>query len=159
MKALELKIPPPIVGLLCAAAMWGIAQIAPDRLLLQALGLSGSVRMGLVLVLLCLGGAFDVAGLLAFRRAKTTINPLRPNKSSALVSDGIYRITRNPMYVGMLFIQLAWAAYLGNLAVLLMPVLFVAYITRFQIQPEERVLHRLFGADFAAYCTRVRRWL
>lgn len=153
MNGLELKIPPPIVGLLCAAAMWGIAQVAPT------VPLPGSLRIGLVLVLLCVGGAFDLAGLIAFRRAKTTINPLRPQKSSALVSDGVYHITRNPMYVGMVLVLLAWGAYLACPWTLVMPALFVAYITRFQIQPEERALHRLFGADYAAYCARVRRWL
>lgn len=153
MNALELKIPPPVVMLLSAAAMWAIATQTP------IVTMPGTVKISLSVVLLCLAGAFDLAGLIAFRRAKTTINPLNPNKSSTLVADGVYRITRNPMYVGMVFVQLAWGAYLACPWALVMPTLFVAYIQRFQIAPEERALNRLFGADYATYRVRVRRWL
>ena len=101
---------------------------------------------------------FDLLGLLAFFRRGTTINPLRPAKASALVTGGIYRITRNPMYVGMAFLLAGWAVWLGALWPFLGPVLFVAYLTRFQILPEERILRGKF-AEFDAYATRVRRWL
>ena len=97
--------------------------------------------------------------MLSFRRARTTVNPLRPANSSALVTSGIYRHTRNPMYLGMATLLAAWATWLGTPWALFGIVAFVAWITRFQIIPEERVLANLFGADFAAYRARVRRWI
>jgi len=100
-----------------------------------------------------------MGGVVSFRRAKTTVNPLRPEASAALVSTGVYSFTRNPMYLGMALVLFAWAAYLSSIWSLVGPVLFALYITRFQIVPEERALERLFGASFAEYKKRVRRWL
>jgi protein-S-isoprenylcysteine O-methyltransferase Ste14 len=115
---------------------------------------------GVAAVLGVAGGlAVSLAGVIEFRRARTTVHPLRPERASALVSGGIYRFTRNPMYVGMLTTLLGWAAWLAAPWALLGPVAFVAFIGRFQIAPEERVLQRLFGADYEAYTRRVRRWL
>lgn len=121
--------------------------------------LADGVRLAGAAVLGLVGLAFDLAGLLAFRSHRTTVNPLSPHKASALVTGGVYRITRNPMYVGMAFLLLAWAVHLSALLPLLGPVLFVLYITRFQIQPEERVLQQLFGEAYTDYRRAVRRWL
>jgi protein-S-isoprenylcysteine O-methyltransferase Ste14 len=109
--------------------------------------------------LAAIGVAVALSGVLAFRRAQTTVNPLKPETSAALVSTGVYSFTRNPMYLGMVLGLFAWAVYLSSVWSLLGPVVFALYITRFQIIPEERVLDRLFGASFAAYKRRVRRWL
>lgn len=152
MKALELKVPPPAVGLLLAAAMWGLAQIATSSMAVPNPHFAAAV-VALV------GIGFDIAGVVSFRRAKTTVNPLRPERTSSLVSSGVYRITRNPMYVGMLFLLIAWAIFLASPWTLLGPLAFVLYINRFQISPEERVLEGLFGDDFADYKRKVRRWL
>lgn len=111
------------------------------------------------ILLACLGAAIDLAGLAAFRAARTTINPLRPEKASSLVRSGIYRYTRNPMYLGMLVLLLAWSAYLAHPAAFAMLPLFVLYLNRFQIAPEERALAKRFGAEFDDYRRRVRRWL
>ncbi|GEQ77703.1 hypothetical protein CTTA_4708 [Comamonas testosteroni] len=97
--------------------------------------------------------------MVAFRRAKTTVNPVKANMASSLVIRGVYRYTRNPMYVGLLITLLAWAMFLANLLTALWAVVFVLYITRFQIIPEERVLTSLFGAEYGAYKGRVRRWV
>jgi protein-S-isoprenylcysteine O-methyltransferase Ste14 len=105
------------------------------------------------------GGAFDLLGLFAFRVSRTTFNPLRPERATALVTKGVYRVTRNPMYVGAVLLLLAWAVYLSALLPFVGPAIFVLYITRFQIQPEERILTRIFGAEFSDYAARVRRWL
>lgn len=153
MDALELKVPPPLVGLTFGAAAWGLAQAVPPLPLAPALTTTLAILIALA------GAAFDVAGLIAFRRAKTTINPLKPQRTSSLVASGIYRYTRNPMYMGMLLFLVAWAVFLAQPLALLGPVAFVLYITRFQIVPEERVLAGLFGEEFAAYKARVRRWL
>jgi protein-S-isoprenylcysteine O-methyltransferase Ste14 len=152
MQWLEHKIPPPVVALACAFGMWAWgptldwAGIEPLRKVVAA-------------VIALAGLGFDAMGLLAFYKAKTTINPLRPGRASALVACGVYRVTRNPMYVGLALVLFGWALLLGGGALWLGPVLFVAFITRFQIVPEERVMDAKFGDDYAAYCRQVRRWL
>ena len=153
MQALELKVPPPILALLLAAAMWGASSLEPR------IAIADSFRWAAALVIALAGAAFDVLGLLAFRRSRTTIDPLKPQRASTFVTSGIYRVTRNPMYVGLLFFLVAWAVFLGALWPFAGPALFVPYVTRFQIEPEERILARLFGDDYSRYTTRVRRWL
>ncbi len=153
MHFLDHKIPPPAVGLIIAAAMWAAAdagpQFAPAPLLKHAA----------VVFLIAAGAVFDLLGLVAFHQSRTTINPLRPERTSALVTGGIYRITRNPMYVGMALFLLAWAAYLSALLPFIGVPVFMLYITRFQIKPEERALEKLFGGEFLDYMGSVRRWL
>lgn len=105
------------------------------------------------------GVSLDAIALLYFFRSRTTINPLKPASASALVTGGIYRFTRNPMYLGLATLLLAWATYLGSLAALAGVPLFVLYMNRFQIAPEERALEARFGAEYIAYRRRVRRWL
>lgn len=150
---LDHKIPPPVVGLLLAAAMWAAADAGPQ------FSLPPQIRYTVVSMLIATGLTFDLLGLIAFRRSRTTINPLRPERTSALVTQGIYRITRNPMYVGMALLLLAWAVYLSALLPFAGVPLFMSYITRFQIRPEERMMEKLFGAEFLGYAARVRRWL
>lgn len=153
MKSLELKIPPPAVAALIAAAMWGISLITP------LLDVPLFTRVSAAIVLALTGGGFSLAGVISFRRAKTTVNPMKPETATSLVSSGIYSVTRNPMYVGLLLVLLAWAIYLSSAWALLGPVGFVLYISRFQIAPEERVLSTLFGSEYTAYQSKVRRWL
>lgn len=153
MNFLDNRIPPPLVALVLAGGMWGLAQVAP------ALGLEFAIRAPLAVAIALMGAAFDFSGLHAFLRKKTTVNPLKPERASALVTGGVYRFTRNPMYVGMLLFLLAWSVYLDCLPAFIGPVLFVLYMNRFQIGPEERVLREKFGAPFEAYLSTVRRWL
>jgi protein-S-isoprenylcysteine O-methyltransferase Ste14 len=153
MNSLELKIPPPAVAALVAAIMWGISLITP--LLEVAL----FTRVSAAIIFALAGSGFSLAGVISFRRAKTTVNPMKPETATSLVSTGIYRVTRNPMYVGLLLVLIAWAAYLTSAWALLGPLGFVLYISRFQIAPEERVLSTLFGAEYTAYQSKVRRWL
>jgi len=84
---------------------------------------------------------------------------MKPEKASSLVTTGIYRFTRNPMYLGLLFVLFAWAVFLASVWALLGPVAFVFYIDRFQIAPEEAILAGMFGAAYTEYKARVRRWL
>ena len=153
MRFLELRIPPPIVGLIIAGGMWGVAQVTP------VLALAAPARIAAAVALAIMGAAISVSGVVAFRRARTTVNPLKPETSATLVSTGVYSFTRNPMYLGMALVLVGWAAWLASLWALAGPVLFALYITRFQIIPEERVLDGLFGPPFAAYKSSVRRWL
>ncbi len=113
----------------------------------------------LAVALVAAGVALNLLPKLAFGRARTTINPLKPQTTTHLVTSGIFRYTRNPMYLGQSVIVLAWAVYLHNVVALLAVPAFMLYITRFQILPEERHLGALFGDGFEAFCRRTRRWV
>ncbi|MCU0869306.1 MAG: isoprenylcysteine carboxylmethyltransferase family protein [Burkholderiales bacterium] len=150
---LDTKIPPPVVAAAAAAAIWVVAPVG------LALPLGAEVRAGLALAIAAVGLAFDLSAIVAFVRARTTINPMTPDRTTALVTGGVYRITRNPMYVGLALLLTAWAVYRGAWIGLVGPVVFVAYITRFQIVPEERAMARRFGDEWHTWSRRVRRWL
>jgi protein-S-isoprenylcysteine O-methyltransferase Ste14 len=153
MRWLENKVPPPLVGLLCGAGIWLVPGAAgPSPVPFVA-------RLVLAATLLVIGFLIAGAGVRAVRKAQTTLNPLKPEEASSLVTSGIYQYTRNPMYVGMALWVLAWSAWLGTLVALIAMPLFVLFITRFQIVPEERALRTIFGPDFDRYCSIVRRWL
>ncbi|MGE8274031.1 methyltransferase family protein [Stenotrophomonas sp.] len=153
MRWLETRIPPPLVMLLCAAAGYLASRLWPGTVLplpMPALLAGGVMAVGLALNLL---------PKLAFQRARTTVNPLRPSASSALVTHGVYRYTRNPMYLGQATVLAGAMLYLQNLTALLAVPLFVIYITRLQIVPEERALSARFPEAYAGFRQRVRRWL
>lgn len=154
MGILENRIPPPLVATLFGLLMWLAAHYLPG-----AVGLAIEWRAGLALVVLLIGAIICLAGVLSFRYARTTVNPLKPETASALVSSGVYRYTRNPMYLGFATALVAWSIFLAWPPALLGVLGFVLHMNRFQIGPEERALARLFGNDFAQYCTRVRRWI
>jgi protein-S-isoprenylcysteine O-methyltransferase Ste14 len=99
------------------------------------------------------------AGIWKFRKAKTTIDPTKPEKASYLVSGGIYRVTRNPMYLGMQLIIIAAIFKFGNYYGFIALPFFILYITQFQIKPEERIIERIFGEEYVLYKKKVRRWL
>jgi protein-S-isoprenylcysteine O-methyltransferase Ste14 len=150
---LELKVPPPVVFLFMAGLGWLVSRSAPT------LGFVLPHRNAIVLALFVAGVCVALLGVASFRSARTTLNPLKPEKSSALVISGIYRYTRNPMYLGLLLVLLGWSSFLANdLAFVFVPV-FILYMNRFQIHPEERVLVSIFGQEFTAYRSKVRRWL
>jgi len=152
-KELELRIPPPLITLIFVIDMWILDWLIPVGHF--ELAAKGSVS----LTFLIIGLVLPAAGVLSFRRHQTTVLPMKPEKTTALVTTGIYRLTRNPMYLGMLFILVAWGIWLGHIASLLMLPLFVWYLNRFQIKPEERALQAKFGNDFTQFCREVRRWL
>lgn len=153
MHPLDHKIPPPVVGALAAAGMWLISPMGPS------LPVGDAPRHVVSGLLAVIGLGFDLLGILAFRAARTTVNPLRPERASVLVVGGVYTFTRNPMYVGLLFLLLAWAVHLAAVSAFAGPVIYLLYITRFQILPEERVLEKTFGEQYRQYAGRVRRWL
>ena len=153
MRALENKIPPPVVTALFGLLMWLAARYVPG------LDLAHSVRVLVALLVVAVGVCFSVAGVLSFRQAQTTVNPLKPETASALVRSGIYQYSRNPMYVGFALVLLAWACYLTSPFALFGVLGFVLYMNRFQIRPEERALLTLFGSEYPVYQTQVRRWL
>ena len=150
---LKLKIPPLVVALVTGAGMWLAAWAAPG---INFPFPGHAVLAGMVALL---GVVVILLGILAFRRAGTTVNPMKPGSSSSLVVAGIYSLTRNPMYLGFFLWLLAWAIYLANALTLLLLPVFVWYMDRFQIEPEEQALVSLFGPAFTAYAARVRRWM
>ena len=152
MPSLESKVPPPAIMLVMALFMWLIARGAPS------LHFEIPAHNWLALVLVSVGFVTGILGVVTFRKAKTTVNPLKPHASS-LVTWGVYAISRNPMYLGGLIMLLGWALFLLNaLAFVFLPV-YVFYINCFQIAPEERALTSLFGGTYVTYQSRARRWL
>ena len=153
MSSLDLKIPPPVIAILCAVLAWVLARSAPGfTYLLPA-------RIPITLGFVFAGLTLALAGFFAFRSAKTTANPHTPEKSSTIVQSGPYGFTRNPMYLGMSLVLLGFCAYLASLLAVVAVLVFVAYITRFQIMPEERLLLKIFGEPYAQYKKSVRRWV
>lgn len=150
---LELKVSPVLLTLLTGGAMWWLARVLP--------GLQVPVDMRVLasLPLFAIAAGIGLSALQSFRANRTTVNPFRPQNASSLVQTGIYRHTRNPMYLSLLFALLGWGCLLANGFALALTAAYVAYLTRFQIKPEERTLQAAFGDDFAAYCQAVRRWM
>tara|TARA_R110000868_G_scaffold2006_1_gene15786 strand:- start:685 stop:1143 length:459 start_codon:yes stop_codon:yes gene_type:complete len=151
-KALELKIHPPIILLLSIVLVYGCSRYLP----LLALP---PILFGLRWYLVVAGVLVSLAGIWEFRKAKTTINPTKPEKASHLVSGGIYRVTRNPMYLGMIFIIVAAIFKFGNYYGFIALPCFILYITQFQIKPEECIIEGIFGEEYVQYKNKVRRWL
>ncbi|MCC2616233.1 isoprenylcysteine carboxylmethyltransferase family protein [Aestuariibacter halophilus] len=153
MNRLELKIPPlALLGvfgwLMWDAETWPLPQYAQPS-------------WGFWLAIFCWLVAFGVvvAGVLAFRSEGTTVDPRDPSQTSTLVIKGVYRYTRNPMYVGFVLALIGWAIWLWNPASAALIPLFVVYLQRFQIRPEERFMAEQFGDAYRDYQRRVRRWL
>ncbi len=152
--ALELKVPPLALVFLFGALMWLASAYSTFTIALTL-----PWRSAFAIIFCTMGLAIVLAGALAFRRAKTTVNPLTPEATTTMVISGIYRFTRNPMYLGFFFVLAGWAIYLSNLLAFALLPLFVWYMNRFQILPEERALGAKFSHAFTAYKCSVRRWL
>jgi protein-S-isoprenylcysteine O-methyltransferase Ste14 len=149
LKALETLIPPPLVTLIFAIGIYVMAQSpTPSKL-----------RTAIAIILAAIALVIVLAGVLAFFRARTTVNPMRPIRASSLVTSGIYRFTRNPMYLGDAILLSAWAIYLGDVFMLICLPLLMEYLNQFQIRPEERQLAEKFGSAYQDYCAKVRRWI
>ncbi len=147
--SLENRIPPPLIFLGTGLLMYALARPATP--------LPGALVLVPLLMLVALVHA--PPAILRFRKAGTTVSPLQPGTASCLVTTGPYGWTRNPMYLALTCLLLAWATYLGSLIAFIGPLLFVGYMTRFQIHPEERALRELFGQAYEDYQKQVPRWL
>ena len=153
MKRIENKIPPPFITLALGLAMWGVSKIQPAIQMEPRLHFALTVALGLIAL------TFGAGGIVAFRLARTTINPVQIDQASRVVTGGIYRVTRNPMYVGLTALLTMWVVWLAVPLALLGPVFFALFMHRFQILPEERVMSAKFGREYQDYRLRVRRWL
>lgn len=154
MQLLELKIKPPIVAVIAVMIMFGLDYWLPS----DRLGV-GQYRLGIVLGLVLIGFMLAVIGVKTFIQAETTIHPDLKHATNKLVTNGIYQLSRNPMYLGMLLNLLAISVWLNNWLTIGVCIGFVCYITQFQIKPEERFLQQRFGKQYTDYCKKVRRWL
>jgi protein-S-isoprenylcysteine O-methyltransferase Ste14 len=153
MPRLELRIPPLALAAAFACAIALASAYAP------LLRLPIRAHRFAAVSLAISGLAIAVAGVLQFRRARTTVNPTSPERTSVVVTTGLYRWSRNPMYLGMALILVAWAVFLASPWAFVGPAFWVFYMGRFQIKPEERILAGLFGEEYARYLSIVRRWL
>ena len=150
---LDKKIPPPVVALLAGLFIWLTAKVAPS------LSVPDTLRYIATFVFWLLSTLVSAPAVVSMKKQDTTLSPLSPEKSSALVSSGVYRFTRNPMYLGLALLLLAWSAWLASPWGVIWVGVFVVYIQRFQILPEERALTESFGEEFGHYCRQVRRWI
>ncbi len=149
---MKLRIPPPIYMLIFAAFMWLLSQYYPLYTFLfntQYLGI-GIIILGLVI---------DLGALVGFLISKTTINPMKPENTQTLVTSGMHRFSRNPMYLGLLLTLTGWSFYIGAVSAILLIPLFVLVLTKMQIEPEEVILEELFGQAYIDYKFKVRRWI
>jgi len=149
--SLALKIPPLALLLLSVAAMAALAKLVNV--------FQFASQPVAAIVLLSLGFWVAAIGVYEFNRVSTTVNPRNPEASSSLVDSGVYRFSRNPMYVGLVLCLLAWGLWLGQGLGFMVPVIFIVYMNYFQIIPEERALLASFGEPYGAYLSRVRRWV
>lgn len=153
MKRLELLLPPPVIALISGLIMWLVARLVPS------MTVEWLYQPGIAALLVLLGLVVGLIGIAAFIRGKTTGNPKQPSKTTKLVRSGIYRFSRNPMYLGMLLMLIAWGMYLNNIASMICIFIYIVLITRLQIMPEERILEEKFGEEYRSYKHKVRRWL
>jgi len=153
MASLESKIPPPAVVVITGVLMWLVSRATPR------LGFDLPEHAWLGAALGVVGFVTGATGVATFRKANTTVNPIKVHSASSLVTWGVYRLSRNPMYLGGLIMLIGWALFLLNAPAFVLLAVYVLYINRFQIVPEERALTSLFGSEYVAYQARVRRWL
>ena len=147
------RIPPPIILLLCGAAMWFIAASE------FAYAISIPFSLTIAIVLAATGAIVSARAIRQFGAVETTMSPLKPDTASSLVNTGIFSKTRNPMYVGLLLVLSGWAVWLESLSNIAVLLAFVVLITELQIKPEEAALRELFGEEYDRYCQQVRRWI
>ena len=149
----QTRIPPPVYALFTAALMGLFNHYTPS---FRWIGAPWN-EFGWILI--ALGVGLDLYSVSIFIRKRTTVNPVRPGNATELVVSGVYRISRNPMYLGMVLSLSGWAWLLGSPLCLLMVLAFARILGVVQIAPEETVLQRLFGESYLEYCRQVNRWI
>ena len=148
---METKIPPPIVTLVFGLSIYFSRELFP------AVKTEQSFNLGMCLLLL--GFFVLISAVRLFKQDKTTVNPLSPEQATTLVTEGIFKFSRNPMYLGMAFVLAAMAVFFNVIGGIILIILFCVYITKFQIIPEERAMMNLFAQDFDEYKKATRRWI
>lgn len=149
---LELKIIPPVQLIISAVLMISLASYFPQY------HFDLTIRLPIVILIILVASIIGVLALYDFHKHKTTFHPHTPEKTSKVVNTGVFAYSRNPMYISLALTLIALGLYLQNYSSFTIVPLFIWYITRFQIIPEERVLDKIFPDDYQAYCQKVRRW-
>jgi len=151
---MHLKIPPPLVALI------GILLIFLSKDYILILYLHPHLQNTLSLLFLIFGFVIIFLATKEFKKSETTVNPMKPETSTRLVTSGVFKYTRNPMYLGLASILLASCFYFSSLLGIIVYVpLFIFYITVFQIIPEEESMKTIFNDEYLDYCSKVRRWI
>lgn len=150
---MENRVPPPVILLLTLLLMYGVAAI--DTLTSFNFGYANY----LAAIFVAAGSLVIFLGVIQFIRAQTTVDPLKPSRASKLVTTGVFRFTRNPMYLGMALICIGAAWRFESVLAALGVALFIVFIQRYQIKPEERAMRALFAKEFDAYCKTTSRWI
>lgn len=145
------KIPPPIVTLICGLTIYFSRTLFPNT--------QGYLSSSIAIILFLLAILILLAAVLSFKKQGTTVNPLEPEKASSLIISGLFKYTRNPMYLAMVFILLSLTSKYNAIGGVVGTTLFVFYISKFQIIPEEQALQRKFGEEFERYKEKTRRWI
>jgi len=145
------KIPPPIVTFIC-----GMAIFFSRSFFNQFFNYNNNI---ISLFLLVFGLSIFILAIKAFSRQKTTVNPLEPRQASSLVISGIFKFSRNPMYLGMLIILLSISFKFNLIGGIVISLFFYLFITKFQIIPEEEAMNELFGDEFIEYSNKTKRWI
>jgi protein-S-isoprenylcysteine O-methyltransferase Ste14 len=153
MRCLELKVPPLALCAAFALAIVALGHFAP----FANMPFPGHRIAAAVLLLSGIGVA--AVGVVQFRLAQTTVNPVVPDRASSMVTTGVFALSRNPMYLGMALALLGLAAWRSTLPGYVLVPLFGVYMNEFQIKPEERALLARFSEEFSAYMSKVRRWV
>lgn len=146
-------IPPPVYGATTLLVMWLLHKHYPIHCTTAA----WPVIAGIIIA--AAGLLLELLAVMSFRRRRTTINPLRPDNTTTLVTNGIYAFSRNPMYLGMAIILTGAALMMRCLTPIVMPVVFCMIVTLMQILPEEKILRKNFGDEFERYTETVGRWI
>jgi protein-S-isoprenylcysteine O-methyltransferase Ste14 len=147
---METKIPPPIVTLIF------IFLIGFSNRLIEPFSFEYQTPLG-VMIIIC-GLSVLISAARVFKQLETTINPMQPSQASKLAIIGPFKYTRNPMYLGMSIMLIGFGLIFGAKLTVCLVVMFILYITVFQIIPEERAMQEKF-TDWNDYCLKVRRWL
>ena len=145
------KIPPPIVTLFFGLCIYLSRPYFPE--------FSNLVLNAVSIISFVVGIFVFAAAVSSFKKQKTTVNPISIEKASSLVISGIFKYSRNPMYLGMVLILLAVSFKFNLIGGIVLTMLFAGYITKFQIIPEEIVMDKLFGDEFEKYKNKTRRWI
>ena len=148
---METKIPPPIVTSVFGLLIYFSKGIFPV--------IENQITFYVGILLIFLGFFILITAVKSFKKSKTTVNPLNPEKATKLVTEKIFKYSRNPMYLGMTAMLGSLALFFNVIGGIMLIALFCTYITKYQIIPEEKVMKNLFKEEFEEYKKTTRRWL
>ena len=146
-----IKIPPPVLVLILVSSNYFSS---------KKIDLIHLPNQDLIsIIILLIGILILINPIFKFIKSKTTIDPIKFKKVNKLIISGIYKYSRNPMYLGLLMIVISTSIFFLNIFSITTPLLFYCWINRFQIKREEIFLTEKFGEEYMSYKTKTRRWI